>query len=107
MASTNALGGTHLRALVDVQNASCKFRNRIERRLRRLTMRRMSGAPDDRHIDRTKAFFPRDFDLADCSILVIGALQECNGNAYVREIFRNIPVTKRWVDTCRVPRRER
>src|SRR6266446_5957604 len=107
MAPTKALGGPPLRALVDVQNASCKFRNRIERRLRRLTMRRMSGARDDRHVDRTIAFFSRDIDLADCPILVIGALQDCNGNAYVGEIFRNIPVAKLWVEPCRVPPVER
>src|ERR1700674_4507506 len=88
---------------MDVQNASCKFRNRIKRRLRRVTMRRMSGARDDRHIDRTIAFFSSDLDLADCPILVVGALQNCNRHAYVGEILRNIPVAKLWVEPRAVP----
>src|SRR5260221_4811160 len=103
MAPTNASGGSPLRALVDMQNASCKFRNRIKRRLRRFTMRRMSGARNDRHIDGTIAFFSGNLDLADCPILVVGALQDCNGHANVGEIFRNIPAAKCWVEPRSVP----
>src|SRR5258705_9585119 len=107
MAPTNASGGPPLRALVDVQNAAGKFRNRIQRRLRRFTMRRMSGTRDHRHIDRTIAFFLGNLDLADRPILVLGALQDCNRYPDVGEILRNIPVAKLWVEPRRVPPVER
>src|SRR6266478_4711756 len=70
-------------------------------------MRRMSGARDDRHIDRTIAFFSGDLDLENCPILVLDALQDGNGNADVGEIFRNVPVAKPWVEPRRVPPVER
>ena len=53
--------------------------DRIERRLRRVAMRRMSGARNDRHVDRTVALFLRDLDLPDRPILVIGALHDRTG----------------------------
>src|SRR5260370_245381 len=89
-----ALRGSPLRAFVRVQSAFRKFRDRIERRLRRFTIWRMSGTRDHRHLDRTIAFFLRNLDLADCPILVVGALQDRHRHPYVGEIFRNIPAAK-------------
>src|ERR1700716_4484311 len=86
------------RAFVCIQNASDKIRDRIERFLRRITMRRMSGAWNDRHIDRAVAFLLRDLDLADGPILVFGALQDRNRHPDIGEAFRDIPVAKFWVE---------
>src|SRR5882672_7783891 len=99
----NALRGSPVRAFVGVQNAFRKFRDRIERRLRRFTIWRMSGARNHRHLDRTIAFFLRDLDLADCPIFVVGALQDRNRDAYVGETFRNIPAAKFWIEPRAVP----
>src|SRR5450755_4119738 len=86
-----------------MQNARCEFRDRIERRPRRFTMRRMSSPWNDRHIDRTIALFLRNLDLPYCAILIVGTLQDCNRHAYVGEIFRNIPAAKFWVEPGSVP----
>src|SRR6267154_6524749 len=56
IAATNALCGPTPRAFMDVQNACCKFRDRIQRRPGRFAVRRMSRRRDDGHIDRTIAF---------------------------------------------------
>ena len=81
----------------------CKFRDGIERRPRRFTMRRMSGPRDHRHIDRTIALFLRDLDLADGAILVVGALQDRDRNADIGEVFRDIPVAEFGVEPGAVP----
>src|ERR1700730_19293833 len=86
------------RALVRIQDASHEIRDRIERCLRRVTMRRMSGARHDRHLDRAVAFLLRDLDLADGPVLVVGALQDRNRHPDVGEIFRNIPLAKVWIE---------
>src|SRR5260221_6960245 len=97
-AAVDVLRSLSPRALVRIQDASHKIGDRIERCLRRVAMRRMSGARHDRHIDRAVAFFLRDLDLADRSILVFGALQDRNRHPDVGEIFRNVPVAKFWVE---------
>ena len=98
-----ALSGPSSRAFVHLQNCVCKFRDRIERRLRRFAMRRMSGPRNNRHINRTIALFPRDLDLANSPILVVGALQDRDRHADVGEIFRNIPVAKFRIEPGAVP----
>src|ERR1700691_590181 len=92
-----------LRAFMQNQNASNKFRNRTERRLRRFAMRRMSGPRNHRHINRTIALFLRNLDLANCPILVVGALHDGNRHADVGEILRNVPVAKPGVEPGVVP----
>src|SRR5471030_1375297 len=67
-ATTKSSGGSVLRAFMQNQNAFNEFRNRTERRLRSFAMRRMSGARNDRHIDRTIALFLSDLDLSNCPI---------------------------------------
>src|SRR6266436_1596058 len=91
--SPNGLGGPPLRT-VDTQNRVCEFRDRIQRRPRRLPMRLVSRPRDDSHIHRTIALFPRDLDLAHSPILVIHALQDRYGDADVGEVFGNIPVAE-------------
>src|SRR5260370_17160802 len=74
---SNGLGGPPLRT-VDTQNRVCEFRNRIQRRPRRLPMRLVSRPRDQGHIDRTIALFPRELDLPRGPILVIPTLQHPN-----------------------------
>ncbi len=85
------------------EDAFCKLRDRIQRRLRRFTMRLMSGTRNDRHIDRTIALFLCDLDLAHCPILVVGALQDRDRHPDISEIFRDIPVAKFRVEPGGVP----
>src|SRR4051812_40682576 len=59
------------RALVGIENASGKFRDRIQCRLRSIAMRRVSGIRDHRHFDRTVALFRGNLDLTDRSVLVV------------------------------------
>src|SRR5260370_15191970 len=66
-------------------------------------MRRMSGRWNDGHIDRTIALLLRDFDLADCPILVVRPLQDRNWYADIGEIFRNIPVAEFRVEPGAIP----
>src|ERR1700733_3241611 len=85
------------------QNAPDEFRDRPERRLRRFAMRRMSDGRNHRHVDRTIALLLRDLDLSNGSILVIGALQDCDRHAYVGEVLRNIPAAKPGVEPGLAP----
>src|ERR1700687_3298587 len=97
-AAIDVLRGLSPRLFVRSQNASHKIDDRIERCLRRVTMRRMSGGWNDRYIDRAVAFLLRDLDLADGPVLVVGALQDRNRHPDVGEVFRNVPVTKFWIE---------
>src|SRR6202140_4068360 len=106
IAPDNASGSPSPRAFVSAQNRVYEFGDRIERRPRRFTMRRMSSPWNDRHIDRTIALFLRDLDLPEGPILVIHTLQDCNRHAYVGEIFGNIPAAKFWVEPGAVPAME-
>src|SRR4030081_1234061 len=67
----------------------------------------MPGTGDDRDVDRTIAFFPGDFDLANSPIVVVGALHDRDRHADVSEIFGDIPVAKLWVEPRVVPSVER
>src|SRR5215469_16023524 len=89
-ASAAPSGGPSLRA-TRWQHGASQFRDRLQRRPRRLTMRRMSGPGNNRHFHRAIAFLLRDLDLADRPILVVGALDEGDGNADIGEIVRDIP----------------
>src|ERR1700726_1673917 len=88
---------------MDMQNTLSEFRDRIERRLRRFAMRRMSSPWKDRHVDRTVALFPCDLDLADGPILIVGALQDRDRYADIGEILGNIPVAKPGVEPGAIP----
>lgn len=52
------------RAFTHWQHGASQFRNRIQRRPGRLTMRRMPGPGKDRYFHRTITLFPRDLDLS-------------------------------------------
>src|SRR3981081_1956498 len=80
LAPIAALGGPSLRA-VDTQNRVCEFRDRLQRRPRRFTMRLVSRPRDDSHIDRAIALFLRDLDLTHGPILVIHTLQDRDRHA--------------------------
>src|SRR2546421_9260284 len=103
MSAAKALRRSPVRAFVAVENASCKFRDRIERRLRRIAMRRVSRARDDRHVERTIALFFGNLDLTDCPILVVGALHDCDRYADIGEVFGNIPGSKFRIEPSVVP----
>src|SRR3982074_2292787 len=102
-APINPLCSLSARAFMHIQNASDKIRDRMERHLRRFAMRRMSGAGDDRHIDRAVAFVLSDFDPADGPVPIVGALQDRNRHPDVGEVFRNIPVAEFRVEPGVVP----
>src|SRR6202012_410655 len=59
-----------------------------------LAMRRMPGARDRRHIDRTVTFLPGDLDLAHGAVLIVLALDNGDGYADVGEVFADVPSTK-------------
>src|SRR4051794_20102553 len=84
--------GSSPRALVVSQDSVCKFRNGIERRLRRFTMRLMSCFRDNSHIDGTVAIFLSDLDLTHGAVPVIPALHDGNGHPDVGKIFGDVPV---------------
>src|SRR5665213_4582350 len=86
-----------------VQNAFCKFRDRMERLLRRFAMRLMTSPWQHRHIDRTIALLAGDLDLANCPILVVGALNDGDRDPDISKIFRNIPCAKLGVEPGAVP----
>src|SRR5258708_5916749 len=102
-AAPNSLRRPSLRAFLRLQNSACEFRNRIQRRPRRFTMRRMSGPGKDRHVDRTIALLLGDFDLTDCPILVVCPLQDRHRHADIGEVFRDIPVAKFRVEPVAIP----
>src|SRR5579871_4568137 len=66
-------------------------------------MRRMSGALNEGHLDRTIAFLLRDFDLPDRPILIQLALDERDRNADIGEILRNIPGAEFRIEPGAVP----
>src|SRR6266436_7952234 len=99
---SNGLGGPPLRT-VDTQNRVCEFRDRIQRRPRRLPMRLVSRPRDQGHIDRTIALFPRELDLARGPILVIHTLQDRDRHADIGEEFGNIPGAEFRIEPGAVP----
>src|SRR3954466_8614637 len=92
-----------LRTLMHLQNGPGEFRERIQRRLRRLAVRRMPGTGDDRDVDRTIAFFAGNFDLANRPIVIVGALHDGYRHADRGEVLRNVPVAEFWVEPRAVP----
>src|SRR5436305_12825313 len=96
-----------LRAFMNMQDAPREFRDRRERYIGCLAMRRMSGALDDRYVDRAIAFLFGDLDLTQGAVLVVGALHDQERHADIGEIFRNIPVAKFRVEPGVVPSVER
>src|SRR6267142_2792298 len=92
---------------VRAQNAACEFRDRMERRLRRFAMRRMPGARNDRHLDRAVALFLGDLGLTDGAVLIVGALQDRDGDPDVGEVFGYVPTAKLWIEPRAVPAIER
>src|ERR1700732_360253 len=80
-----------------------EIRDRMERRLRRFAMRRMSGAWQDRHIHRTIALLLRDLDLAGRPVLILSALQDRDRYADKGEILGNIPISKPGVEPGAIP----
>src|SRR6478735_12385612 len=93
-APSNGSGGPSLRALMRLQHGVCEIRDRMQRRRRRFPMRRVSGPLEQGHIDWTIALLLRDLDLPEGPILVVGALDDRDGNADIGEVFRDIPVAE-------------
>src|SRR5579871_6359319 len=98
----DGLYGTLRRALM-CKDGVGEFRYRIERFFRRFTMRRMPGAFNDRHIDRTVTLLLGDLDLPYCPILVVGALDDRNRHADVGKIIRDIPGAEFRIEPGAVP----
>src|SRR5262245_37587672 len=100
-------GGEAFRFTVGMQHAVCELRERAERGVRRLAMRGMAGAFEDRYSDRAVAFRFGDLDLAQCPIMVVRALDDCDGDADIGEVFRDVPVAEFRVEPGAVPAIER
>src|SRR5271154_5259899 len=54
----------------------------------------MSRTRYHRHIDRAITLLLRNLDLTDCPILIVFAMQNCDGHANVGEIVADVPSTK-------------
>src|SRR5579859_6195348 len=63
----------------------------------------MSGAGNDRHIDRTITLLLSNFDLANGPILVVGALYDRHRYADIGEVFRDVPLAKRRIEPSAIP----
>src|SRR5580698_1995890 len=66
-------------------------------------MWRMTSPWQHRHINWTIALLAGDLDLANCPILVAGALQNGDRDPDISEIFRNVPCAKLGVEPGAVP----
>jgi len=60
-----------------------------------------------RDVDRAIALGFRDLDLPYRSVLIVGALNDLNGDADIGEIFADIPVAKFRVEPGVIPAAER
>src|SRR6185437_16606237 len=69
----------------------------------RFSMRRMSSTGKDRHFYRAIAFLLRDLDLADRPILVVGALDDGDGDADIGEVVRDVPGAEFWIEPGAAP----
>src|SRR5262249_51486235 len=90
-------------SLMRPQHGVGKFCDRIQRRAWCFTMWLMSRAGNDRDVDGTVALVLGDLDLAHGAILIVRALDDCDGHADEGEIFGDIPVAEFRIEPGAVP----